>query len=950
MAEPATPSYIGKYQVIKKLGSGAFGVVFQCLDLQLERYVAVKVLISAAYVRSDLVERFQREAKAAAKLSHPHIVQVYDAGIDQNGWANSPSLAPTSVPASVPAFDTAFKKSECDEDNFSSSLSVGSSGRISGTSQPSIDPQQQSHSGSHFVGIPYLVMEFVEGPTLEQVLEKGPWGIDAALQLIYHLAGAVAHSHQQGIVHRDIKPANVMIDKSGRPKLADFGLARLADDARWMSTTGDLLGTPRYMSPEQALLSSEEVDQRTDIYSLGAIFYELITGTPAIDAPTPLAALRQLTDGVPKSISTTNPDIPFQIISIIEKMMKNDRSQRYATADQVAADIKRFYLERTLESPEVDGLASIIPNIQSSQPLMKNIGLETNTLNAPKFSIYNSKAVVAGTLFVGLLLLSLIAWQIHSRFYGEDDWSESGHSNDWMNLIEHAESVYHQLPELKDDGQYRTLLSDTLDDLSTAIRKNPDEPSLRSSRAKLLRMTGQHLAAINDLRQVAIHSEQEDAELKWERVLNEATWELVYLNSIEEPAMRPTLSESLLADVADLETREDEFERPPYFPILARAIQSDEGIAFDDSEIPQWTGDLHLDSELCFWLAWMRMKMAQSIHFSIDNSLPETVNQNQLKRDDWDGRAMQSIREGLERNPHHLGLLFLRTDRLRQRLEWEGMDEENWQDASKRYAPTFESAYLRYRTAAPRLTYETAMGRAILLDNFGRTSQAIDQLSEFIGRNDIPVPVLSYWVWLSLQSPPQDQWTPRLISDLVKRTDPVADKFPRYFGLYLVRAVCHAGMGNWTEAKEDLSDAKRIMRPLTPARYASGFDEWCQRTDGPSILFQDTTMEMLSRFPISSEPRLAIQNDLLQRIAGGKSSGVESISPSDLKYIQANGHIRLARIGAEKDDRMMLLKHVEEALKIGAEGIDADTLKEDDMIKAWFNDSELQSIFAKYAQ
>ncbi len=245
-----------------------------------------------------------------------------------------------------------------------------------------------------------------------------------------------------------------------------------------MSTTGDLLGTPRYMSPEQALLSSDEVDHRTDIYSLGAIFYELVTGRAAIDAPTPLAALRQLTDSRPRPLIEVNPTLPPKVIAIIDKMMHPSTDQRYANADEVALDIKRYYLERTLESPEVDGLAGLLPSIELPIPKAK-----TNP-NASKGSCCLSflRSMLQVLILVGG---GMLYGYLYSEGY-QDAWSDTRSTNDWMQLVEQSEQVYAQLPTIRDDSQYRSLLIDTIDDLSASLRRSPGRTFLANRQGKIV--------------------------------------------------------------------------------------------------------------------------------------------------------------------------------------------------------------------------------------------------------------------------------------------------------------------------------------------------------------------------------------------------------------------------------------------------------------------------------
>ena len=206
------PPSIPRYEILERMGEGATSVVYRARDRELNRAVAVKVLRPTAALSELARQRFQREAKAAAGLSHPHVVTLYDAG----------------------------------------------------------------EAGGQF----YLVMELVEGRPLNEALREGTLDRKASLRILEKVARGVAAAHDKGVIHRDLKPSNILIPPSGEPKVADFGLAHVVDSTAELTRTGSSLGTPLYMSPEQVEGRSKEITPRTDVYSLGAILYEVLTGRP----------------------------------------------------------------------------------------------------------------------------------------------------------------------------------------------------------------------------------------------------------------------------------------------------------------------------------------------------------------------------------------------------------------------------------------------------------------------------------------------------------------------------------------------------------------------------------------------------------------------------------------------------------------------------------------------
>ena len=257
---PTSP-WIGKYIPIRELGVGAMGVVYLCSQPGLERPVAVKVMIAGRHASPEQILRFQREAWAAAQLSHPNVLQIYDVGCE--GTLN------------------------------------------------------------------YFVMEYVDGPSLDGLIGTPELTLERTLRLVAQVARALQAAHARAIIHRDIKPSNILINQDDQPKLADFGLAKSLHDSQDLSGSGDIIGTPRYMSPEQALAVPGEIDHRTDIYSLGAVMYEMLTGSPPIDGSNPLTILRQLIDEDPVPVRQRNPAVPEEVATICERAIARDKDARY---------------------------------------------------------------------------------------------------------------------------------------------------------------------------------------------------------------------------------------------------------------------------------------------------------------------------------------------------------------------------------------------------------------------------------------------------------------------------------------------------------------------------------------------------------------------------------------------------------------------------------------------
>jgi serine/threonine protein kinase len=288
---PALPNIPG-YELLKELGRGGMGVVYQALQVSLKRVVALKMLLAAGPATEKALARFRSEAETLARLHDPHIVLVYDVG--------------------------------------------------------------------EFEGQPYFTMEYVAGPSLDRRLASRAQDPFASARMMETIARAVHAVHEAGIIHRDLKPANVLLEAPAgqpdemtnsarrqrplieyQPKITDFGLAKDFASERKLTQTGTAMGTPCYMAPEQA--SGEgEVGAAADVYSLGAILYEMLTGRPPFEGDTALATISQLLHDEPLSPLRLRPGLPRDLVTVCLKCLEKQPHRRYRSALDVAEDLRRF--------------------------------------------------------------------------------------------------------------------------------------------------------------------------------------------------------------------------------------------------------------------------------------------------------------------------------------------------------------------------------------------------------------------------------------------------------------------------------------------------------------------------------------------------------------------------------------------------------------------------------
>jgi serine/threonine-protein kinase len=285
------PSLADRYELIARVGLGGTAVVYRCVDLHTQRIVAVKVLRTTGRMIPEAAARFKREARLAAALAHPHIVRVLDFGY----------TLPPEVRASVPWQDEADGP------------------------------------------VPYLAMEYVFGSTLKELVrQRGPLPIDWVWRLGEQLCAALGAAHALRVVHRDVKPQNVMILDSRLElfaKLADFGIARqVSGDLTTLTNTGEILGTPDYLSPEQVL--GDSGGPSADLYALGIVLYELLTGRLPFEAETPLAAAtrRMVADAPP--LVAYRPDIPWPLQEVVLVALRREPTERYKNAYEMAEALR----------------------------------------------------------------------------------------------------------------------------------------------------------------------------------------------------------------------------------------------------------------------------------------------------------------------------------------------------------------------------------------------------------------------------------------------------------------------------------------------------------------------------------------------------------------------------------------------------------------------------------
>ena len=288
-SQPAALRSFGDYELLEEIARGGMGIIYKARQKSLDRIVAVKMMLFGEQAGKDLAQRFRAEAAAAASLQHPNIVAIHEVGASE--------------------------------------------------------------------GLPFFAMDFVEGQSLaklnaEHEVRNAEW-LRRAARYVRIVAGAIHYAHEHGILHRDLNPSNVLIDESDQPRVTDFGLAKRLHHDSELTLGGQVLGSPNYMPPEQAAAKRGLVGRRSDVYSLGAILYHLLTGRPPFVGETLTDTLQEVLNKEPAPPRLLNPAVPRDLETLYLKCLEKEPARRYQTAQALAEDIDRFLRNEPIKARAV---------------------------------------------------------------------------------------------------------------------------------------------------------------------------------------------------------------------------------------------------------------------------------------------------------------------------------------------------------------------------------------------------------------------------------------------------------------------------------------------------------------------------------------------------------------------------------------------------------------------
>ncbi len=885
MTVPDHPQQIGKFPVVRRLGVGAMGEVFLCIQPELERQVAVKVMRGGA----AQWPRFQREARSAARLVHPHVVRVYDVGLDHES--------------------------------------------------------------------PYIVMEYVDGRPLSELIGTNYLTISVVLRLLYHITEALDAAHLQSIVHRDLKPSNILIDSQGRPRLTDFGLAKSLLHDVTLSGSGDLVGTPRYMAPEQILGDIEELDQRVDIFAMGVVMYEMLAGRPPFDGANVVQILRQVTDDDPAELRSLNPTIPVEVDAIVRKAMSKRPDDRFSTASDLGAALRSVLLSGSLSTADNDlrsndYLTAFVP----APTVAIESWLARTTTNRPLAGLF-------AAVFISLILF--VGWW----FTGTSQTVSENSAPDTENY-DLAKAVFLQDVEVARRGAMsvpepktpREVLKESLDDATALLKRDPDDDDVRLGRARLLRRAGECLAADAECTRILVR-QPDLIEAHVERLMARSQLWGLYLGGWEERLLRYPVADLLKEDIAVLENSGDPVLR--HYATLTGCLGkgSSGNLMTLVQSLPIESHELISIADIAAVNVELLFRAAEAA----DTSRPDDKNSSADKDPAADttlppagddqpvfgilaAAAQRQLRSGLASDPYHVGLLFLRAASFSRRIGWDDANGgEDRSAAMKRGLFQFEAAIERLLRVTLRLGCDTSIARAVILTNMGWSLSATEQqLQDALSCRPTVPQLQSVRTWLRLRSPEDGTHSReslnRLLSEFRGKHVDESDEFTAS----AVEAVLLAGLGRFGETRRPLRVCRRKQLQSTGWLALDDiYQHWIDASQASDTSLLFATREIISQLPIGTEVVLQLHSELLQRLGDDELLKAEGHSATEIRDYRARTQFSLAEIHAGLDDQNKVLEHVRLALEQHSTEVTPDMCRDHWAFANWKDDAAFVELYRK---
>lgn len=858
------PIQIGKFPVVRRLGVGAMGEVFLCIQAELERPVAVKVMHGG----TAQWPRFQREARSAAKLAHPNVIRVYDVGLDYES--------------------------------------------------------------------PYIVMEFVDGQPLSELIGTNVLTLPVILRLAYHISDALEAARQQSVVHRDLKPSNILIDTQGRPRLVDFGLAKSLLQDPSLSGSGDLIGTPRYMAPEQILGDNQELDHRVDIFALGVVMYEMLAGRPPFDGQNVAQIMRQVTDEEPADLVSLNSTIPEQVAAITRKALSKRREDRFQSAAEMRAALRDVLLSQTFASSDgslraSEYLSSFVPasSITTRRHVLKDA----------------ARRRWAGMIAIGVILGGgWFGWWWNNRLPGRPVVIAR------MKEFESRKAKLYEQVGRTLRGDFvameqttpRDVVRENLDDAISLAKFDPDDDALRLATARLLRRGGEFLAAGDECTTV-LKRHPESLEAHTERLLARTQLYALYLGCWNDRLLCYPARSLLVEDIRTLQDSEDAELRHVADLVDQLAGKPVENVQSLASFAPKNSNPYVSAADVAALHVELLYREAESAPAKM--ALEEEGRWTSGRLAD---AARRQLRNGLASDPSHISLIFLQAASFaRQSGAGDVADREDWNAAIKRSTPQFEASMEQLWRVALRQGCDTSIARAILLANrTGMSSAASQHLQDALSCRPTVSQLHAARTWLHLHSPDDERHAAdlrkQLLDDLEEKCGLESAEFTPFF----VAAALYAGRAQFMEANSQLRICRSKYR--TQAGWLSletAHQRWLDAADESYTAFLYATRPVLAELPVATDVAMELHSELLNRLADEAVVAAEKLSVETVRDYRAGTHFTLAVIYANLLDRYEVLNHLRQALEQRSPEVTPEICRRHRAFTDWAEDEGFENMY-----
>jgi tetratricopeptide (TPR) repeat protein len=698
------------------------------------------------------------------------------------------------------------------------------------------------------------------------------------------------------------------------------------------------------MSPEQVLADSRELDARSDIYSLGAVMYEMLTGQPPHDAANVLDILRKVTDEEPVPPRQLNPAIPEEVEAICLRALAKDPEDRFASAGQVASAIQAYLLQKLRRSPEGSDSA---PEAEWLSALMLPMARPARR----RRRLGRTLLAVAGGVVVGALLALVL-----NRWFGRgpEDLGRAAEEQRTAQVVAQAREQLKESLNLRGNTSPRDQLQAILEDLTAVLKRSPDHAEARWLRARAYRWAGEHLAAQNDLTEL-LRQHPDDRAAIVERLLTNYELFVLYLGNLNDPLLRPMRYRRVQEDVQTLKASGNAaLERVASLVEALARHEYETAAQLAQKEMPP--GDAPVGSaDVAMLEADALFHAALEAHAATHLATEEDREAIQKRRASFVGQATQALRRGLRNDPNHIGLLFLKANAVQSSAAWETPENEDRAAVLHRLRPTFDAAFDRFRRASLGLGCETAIARAVLLMNYDpqhMTQVALNEIRDALSYRPTASSIYSLRAWLQLLDPAGSGLTAEeakaVLRDMELGFETPTDDYHPYF----IRAVVQAAAGQWEQARIDLEQCRQKLGKDTLPTSEPAYNRWFSQREASTTRFLFATLESLMDAPIhlAVEQRMHLAEEVLKRLAEPKIVERDELVSDEIERLRAWTHFRLAKLYTEQRDSNRALPHVEQALRADLADLTVQTCRTDPVLHVWDGDPDFFTLYQKFSK